>query len=80
MPRWMWALLGSAVSWFAGFAVGIAVSVAYERAMYPPEPDPIHFDVVELFLAVWVLAWLAGTVGSVWLAYQRPRRQTERGT
>ncbi len=77
MPRWAWALLGSAANWFAGCAVGVAVANWYERAMYPPEPDPVHFDVGGVFLAAWVLAWLAGTGGSIWLAYRRRARHAE---
>lgn len=74
MPRWIWALYGSGVSWFAGYAFGIAVSCAYERAVYPPDPDPdplIRVDVVGVFVAVWVLAWLVFSIGAVWLAYRR---------
>ena len=71
MPRRVWAVVGSAASWFAGGAVGLAAAIGYERAVYPPEPDPVHFDAGGVGLVVWVLAWLAGTVGSAWLACRR---------
>jgi len=70
MPRWAWSLLGSAASWLAAGAVGVVAANLYERSMYPPEPDPVHFDVGGVFLAVWAVAWLAGTAASVWLAYR----------
>jgi len=57
----------------------VVAAGAYERAMYPPEPDPVHFDVGGVFLAVWVLGWLAGTGGAVWMAYRGRARPTEPG-
>jgi hypothetical protein len=75
MPRWAWALLGSAVSWLVGGVVGVAAAIIYERVTYPPEPDPVHFDVGGVFLGVWVVVWGAGTAGSVWLAYREWTRQ-----
>ncbi len=60
---WLWvgAALGSLASGFVGLLIAAAAAGAYERALYPPEPDPVHFDVAGIFLMAWVVVWVAGT-------------------
>jgi hypothetical protein len=66
MSRWTKTVIGSVVFFMIGGAVGLLAALAYERIKYLPEPDPVHFDVGSVFLAVWIVVWLAGTVATVW--------------
>jgi hypothetical protein len=70
MTRWAKAIFGSCGSWVAGGVVGPFTAICYERLMYPPEPDPIHFDVGGVFLGVWAAVWLMGTIGSAWWVFR----------
>jgi hypothetical protein len=63
MGRLTKAVLGCAVSWVVGCAIGTLAAKLYERWMYPPELGPVHFDVGGVFLLVWVFA---GAAGSCW--------------
>jgi hypothetical protein len=56
--------MGCVASWVVGCAIGVMAAKLYEQRMYPPEPDPVHFDVGGVFLLVWVVV---GVAGSCWV-------------
>ena len=68
--RWLFPLLGCCAVWGVAMVLGVIVANLYDRAMYPPEPDPVHFDVGFVFLLAWLFF---GLVGSIWFV-RRPVR------
>ena len=63
--RCCWVSVGPVVSWLVGLVTGIVIASIYSRLRYPPEPDPVHFDVAGIFLATMALIGITGTIVSV---------------
>ncbi|SFI46071.1 hypothetical protein [Planctomicrobium piriforme] len=73
MPRWLVVTLGSAVALVTGGILGLFAAWGYERFMYVPEPDPVHFDVVAVWGGVWTFIWIGGTSGWFCWVYRVPK-------
>jgi hypothetical protein len=59
--RWGIAVIGCLASWISGCFAGAWIAGLYERAMYPPARDPVHFDVGGVFLLAWAAIGLLGS-------------------
>lgn len=75
--RWIVAATGCVVSWVVGLVVGGIAANVFQRAMYPPEPDSVHFDVGGVLLLVWALIGLLGSVLFIGRAVWRARTAAE---
>ena len=59
--RWGIAVIGCLTSWIFGCVVGAWIAGLYERVMYPPARDPVHFDVGSVFQLAWAVIGLLGS-------------------
>ncbi|HUE70368.1 MAG TPA: hypothetical protein VMP01_05710 [Pirellulaceae bacterium] len=60
--KWLVGFLGCLLSWMVGLFGGAWIAKAYERMMYPPELDPVHFDVGGVFLLAWLVIGFTGSL------------------
>ena len=75
MGKFARVAIGSFVAFVIGLAVGLKASGLYSRHLYPNDPDPVDFNIAIVWLAVWSLVWLSGTVLSAVIV----RRKSSRG-
>ncbi len=69
--RWkVVAVAGFFGSWLFGYIAAGAVAMTYDTVLYPPDPDPIRYDVALLFFGVW---FVVGSAGSWWFLLHEPR-------
>jgi hypothetical protein len=72
MGRAAKALIGSGVFFLLGFASGIVSSSIYRQRVYPNDPDPVDFTIGAIFLGVWLVIWIFGTLAAIWWAFRKP--------
>src|SRR5262245_24680604 len=74
--KWLRACLGSGIAWLVACVLGFSVAIAYERVNYLPEPDPVHFDVAMVWLAVWGILWILGTIAVGYWVFRKSGPQS----